>query len=208
MKDNKMTDAQSGQSDAQGMLELGEWLGLHEAFGVIANRCSAADAECLKRMRDSGHYKRLGLSWEMFCKERAGISRVHADRQIHHLEEFGPNYFRMSEVLHISTDTYRLIAAAVSDEGLDLDGKKIPLLRENRQQVMAAVGTLREKAKPKQDPKSGIDLLCRRLKTVLEEVKAMDPVGTDRLILIGALDESARNLSGLSRELRARLTLA
>jgi len=41
-------------------------------FGLMANRCSAADAECFKQMRDNGKYKQLGMTWATFCLERAG----------------------------------------------------------------------------------------------------------------------------------------
>jgi hypothetical protein len=35
----------------------------------------------LKQMRDSGKYKEMGMTWATFCQERAGISRVSADRR-------------------------------------------------------------------------------------------------------------------------------
>ena len=146
------------KQDPKEMMELGAWLGRHQAFGMIANRCSAADAECLKQMRDSGKYKELGMTWATFCQERAGISRVSADRLINHLEEFGANYFRLSELMPISRETYRLIAGSVSEEGVEVDGKKIPLTRENRKRVMAAVESLRGKVQPK----SSADTLRRR----------------------------------------------
>jgi hypothetical protein len=112
------------KEDTKELFELGAWLGRHQAFGMFANRCSAADAECLKQMRDGGHYKKLGMTWAKFCDEKAGISRVYANRLIDYLEEFGANYFRLSEVIQISGETYRLIAGAVSEEGLEVDGKK------------------------------------------------------------------------------------
>jgi hypothetical protein len=114
----------AGQADAEGLLTLGQWLGRRQAFGMIANRCMAAHAECLKQMRDSGKYKELGMTWATFCQERAGISRVSADRLIRHLEEFGANYFRLSELMQISGETYRLIAGAVSEEGVEVGGKR------------------------------------------------------------------------------------
>ena len=40
--------------EKQQILDLGAWLGRHQAFGMIANRCTAADAECLKTIRDQG----------------------------------------------------------------------------------------------------------------------------------------------------------
>jgi hypothetical protein len=188
------------EQDPKDLVELGAWLGRHQAFGMIANRCSAADAECLKQIRDSGHYKKLNLSWAKFCEERAGIGRVYADRLINHLEEFGANYFRLSEVIHISAETYRLIAGAVSEDGLEVDGQKIPLTRENRKRVLAAVEKMRGKA----GPKSNADTIRRKLDAVVAELKAMEPTGSERLVLIGALDEGARKLGGLAHELRAK----
>jgi hypothetical protein len=35
----------AGHADAEGLLTLGRWLGRRQAFGMIANRCTAADAE-------------------------------------------------------------------------------------------------------------------------------------------------------------------
>ena len=152
-------------------------------------------------MRDSGKYKELGMTWATFCQERAGISRVSADRSINHLEEFGANYFRLSELMPISRETYRLIAGAVSEEGVEVDGKKIPTTRETRKQVMAAVESLRVKVQPK----SSADTIRRRVDAMLAELKTMEPTGSERLTLIGALDEGARKLGGMGHELRAKL---
>jgi hypothetical protein len=55
----------------------------------IANHCSAAQAECLTRIRKEGLYKALNLTWDEFCKQHAGASRAHADEIIRRLEEFG-----------------------------------------------------------------------------------------------------------------------
>jgi hypothetical protein len=63
------------KEDTKELFELGAWVGRHQAFGMIGNRRSAADTECLKQMRDGGHYKKLGLQ---------GLSRKHrpATRQL------------------------------------------------------------------------------------------------------------------------------
>ena len=141
-------DSQNSQNK-EALMNLGAWLGRHQAFGLIANRCSAADAECLKAIRDGGEYKQLGLTWEQFCGKHAGVSRVYADRQIHCLEEFGGNYFRFADVMPISQATYRLIAGAVSDQGLECNGERIPLVRENRGKVAAAIEAMRAKPQTK-----------------------------------------------------------
>jgi hypothetical protein len=179
------------QTDPDPMLTLGTWLGRRQAFGMIANRCTAADAECLKAMRDTGEYKKMGLTWEDFCEQRAGLSRRHADRLIKHLEEFGANYFRLSELMEISHETYRLIAGAVSEDGIEHGGEKIPMTRVNRKRVMAAVEAMRGKEKVKTVP-SG-EALLKRLETLLGDAGSLGP--RERLVLIGMLDAGARRLS-------------
>ena len=80
--------------------------GTPQAFAVIANKCSAAQALCLKQVRESRLFEKLGLTWEEFCQEYAGISRVHAERLIQQHEEFGDAYFRLSEIARISPETF------------------------------------------------------------------------------------------------------
>ena len=172
-------------------LRLGTWIGRRQAFAVMASRCTAADAECLKSMREGGEYKKLGLTWDEFCKERAGVSRAQADRLINQLEEFGPNYFRMSELIQISSETYRLIADSVSGDGIVVDGKAIPLTPENRSKVVAAVEGLRQKAKPLSET------LAKRLDAIVRDLGKLSVTGQERLAMIGFLDERARAISNV-----------
>src|ERR1035438_562751 len=168
----------------EAMMNLGAWLGRHQAFGLIANRCSAADAECLKAIRDGGEYKQLSLTWEQFCTKHAGVSRVHAERQIHYLEEFGGNYFRFAEVMPISAGTYRLIAGAVSDQGLECNGERIPLVRENRAKVAAALTAIRAKAESRSTGRPSIAAARKRLDALLEEAHAGAGRASGRVELI------------------------
>ena len=89
------------------MLELGTWLGRHQAFGLIANKCSAADAECLREIRENKHYRALGLTWEEFCSRHTGIDRKTADRIVERLEEFGEAYFNLSQLIPIQPARFR-----------------------------------------------------------------------------------------------------
>jgi hypothetical protein len=129
--------------------EVGEWVGRHEAFTLIANRCLAADAECLKAIRDNGEYKKYAPSWEQFCMRKLGMSRPTADRQIECFEQFGANYRRMAEAISISPATYKLINGSVSEKGLEFRGEYIPITRENGAQLSAAVKVLRKEKQPK-----------------------------------------------------------
>jgi len=194
---------ENGQSN-EAMMNLGAWLGRHQAFGLIANRCSAADAECLKAIRDGGEYKQLGMTWEQFCTKHAGVSRVHAERQIHYLEEFGGNYFRFAEVMPISVGTYRLIAGAVSDQGIESDGERIPLVRENRDRIAAAVTAIRARAESRTPGRPLIAAVRKRLDALLDEAHAVGGQASGRVELIGLLEDGSESLRRLAFALREK----
>ena len=144
---------------------------------MIANRCSAAQALCLKQVRESRLFEKLELTWEEFCKEFAGISRAQADRLIQQHEEFGDAYFRLSEIARISPETYRQIASQVSDEGIEFDGRTLALTPENAPKIRAAIQTLRaqlQRVRDANQPTSpGITQLVMCLDALMEEVSAM-----------------------------------
>src|SRR5437016_2460935 len=96
--------------------DLGEWLGRRQAFGMIAGRCSAAEAECLRRIREEKLYLARVPDWEEFCGRYLNMSRRNADRVIGYLEEFGPSYFQLSQVTRISPDVYRAIKPEITAE--------------------------------------------------------------------------------------------
>src|ERR1019366_249941 len=161
-------------------MNLGAWLGRHQAFGLIANRCSAADAECLKAIRDGGEYKQFELTWEQFCGKHAGVSRVYADRQIHCLEEFGGNYFRFADVM------------------------PIPLVRENRGKVAAAIEAMRAKPQTKAGAGAEMGSFRKRLDVLLAEAHGIANHAGRRLELIGVLEEGGESLHRLALALREK----
>jgi hypothetical protein len=130
-----------------GLFDLGAWTGRGQAFGMIANQSSAAQAECLRQIRDTASYKCLHLTWEEFCRDHAGITRPHVDAAIRNLEEFGAAYFRLAEIVRISPKLYRQIAPAVNAESLDVDGESISIAPENAARIRQAVYRLRGELK-------------------------------------------------------------
>lgn len=131
-------------SDADlGLVDLGVVLGQTHAFALIAGRCSAAQAAGLKRLREEKLFKRFAQSWEEFCPRHLNMSRKEADRTIHLLDEFGPDYFDLSALTRISPETYRAISPAVKDGALHFNGEAIPLKPENSRKVTAAVAEMR-----------------------------------------------------------------
>jgi hypothetical protein len=109
MEDNNTTED---------IFDLGAWLG----------RCSAATVVCLRKIREGKRYRALGLTWEQFCRQRAGVSRAWADKVILQLEQLGPLYFELSSVTRITPAQFRQIADAVTEDGLSYAGEPIETL--------------------------------------------------------------------------------
>jgi len=133
-------------------LELGQWLGRREAFGLIAGRCSAADVECLRRIRDEKMYRDRANNWDEFCTEHIGASRRKVDESIRHLEEFGPAFFHASQLTRITAEEFRAIAPDVSAAGVRLDGELIAFVPEQRRRVAAAIAELGRRSGAKTPP--------------------------------------------------------
>jgi hypothetical protein len=173
---------------------LGRRLGQHDAFNAVSNRCSAADAETLREIRDSGLYKETQLNWDEFCRQHVGVSRSYADRLIRHLQEFGPNYFRLSELVEVSAGTYRLLAPAVSDHGLSFEGQTIPLKPENRKLIMAAVETVRGEFGKKPAAGAGFDAALKRLQAAVDAAERSVREPHERLVLVTRLHAESRRI--------------
>src|SRR5436305_15100138 len=106
-------------------LTLGRLLGRREAFNIVAARCSAADAALMREMREKKLYLNHAKDWSEFCAQHLHISRESADRVIRHLDEFGPTYFDLAQLVRISAATYRAIAPAIQDQALHHNGETI-----------------------------------------------------------------------------------
>jgi len=124
-------------------VELGTWLGRREAFAQLAGRCSAADAECIRRMREERQYRELGLNWEQFCQRKLGISKRGADLIIAQLNEFGPAYFLLAQVAKVTPEEYRRMSGSVRGQALLHAGEAIPIEAENAGRLAAAIEELR-----------------------------------------------------------------
>jgi hypothetical protein len=145
-------DTEKAVAPSHDDFDLGNLLGMRRAFGIIAGKASAADAECLRRIRDDKLYLGKAASWPDFCTQYLGASRASVNRFIHYLEEFGPDFFHLTQLTRIAPETYRTIAAQVKPEGLELDGEIIPLTPQNADKVSAAVAELRRRAQPQIEP--------------------------------------------------------
>jgi hypothetical protein len=124
-------------------VELGTWLGRREAFAQVAGRCSAADAACIRKMREERQYRELGMNWEQFCKRKLGISKRGADLIIAQLNEFGPAYFLLAQVAKVTPEEYRRISGSVRGQALLHAGEEIPIEAENAGRLAVAIEELR-----------------------------------------------------------------
>jgi hypothetical protein len=129
--------------------DLGQWLGRREAFGLVAGRCSAAEVECLRRIRDEKLYLDRVANWDDFCSKYLGASRRTIDNNIRQLKEFGPSFFHLAQLTRITPETYRAIAPQVSAEGVTLGGEVIALAPENSRKLAEAVAALSRQTQPK-----------------------------------------------------------
>ena len=130
----------------QRLVELGILMGKREAFTTLAGRCSAAQAESLRRIRESQGYRELAASWDEFCTRTLRTSRRSVDRMIGWLEEFGPVFFELAQMTGIAADEYRAIAPAVREDGIHLGTEVIALLPENAEKVAETVLRLQTEA--------------------------------------------------------------
>ena len=136
--------------ETEDLIGLGMVLGQNQTLGILAARCSAAQAENLCGLRTEKIYKRVCEDWREFCPKYLNMSGAQADKIIRLFEEFGAGYFELAQLTRISPETYRAIAPAVSNGVLELNGEQIEITIENSRKVAAAVSVFRraQSAKP------------------------------------------------------------
>jgi hypothetical protein len=178
--------------------DLGTWLGRRQAFGMMSGKTAAAEAECLRQIRDRKLYKAKSPSWDDFCARHIGASRANVNRVIRYLEEFGPEFFELSQLTRIPPEAYRAIAPYVSKDGLHLDGEVIAIVQENSERVSQAVAELRKRSEsegstsrthdaappaPQADP---FEALEKDLDDVTAQVQALPALDPRQKILLAS----------------------
>src|ERR1039457_3219778 len=100
-------------------------LGRRQTFSLVAGKCSAADAECLKKTRDQKLYLGYAKSWEECCTKHMRMSRTNAERVIGLLEEFGPAYFEVAQLTRVSPETFRQLAPSIDRKSTRLNSSHL-----------------------------------------------------------------------------------
>ena len=165
-------------ADVTNALDLGVILGNNQAFGLVASRCSAAQAAGLARLREEEKYKSVTPRWRDFCSRFLRISGAEADRVIRLWKEFGAGYFELAQLTRISPDVYRAIAPSIRDGALLSHGEAIQLNVENAQRLASAVAEVREqtrapKPKPQLTPHERIVDASQRAATLVAELEQL-----------------------------------
>lgn len=191
--------------ESAGLLDLGVALGKNQAFGLMAGRCSAAQAVALKSLRQEKKYLICAANWREFCTKYLNISGSEADRMIRLWEEFGTHYFELAQLMHISAEGYRAIEPAVKNGALHHNGETIEFDAENSRKLAAAISELRSAAKPAKKPQRSLqpherlaelDRRCDWLIAEFEELSRRENCSENWLLFTRIL---IRGHAGLSR---------
>lgn len=144
---NEVINKSAGEQAADaGATSLAQWMGRREAFSLVAGRCSAADIEIIRRIREEKLYAIHNCNWDEFCTRHLRVSRRTVDREVAHLREFGPAFFTVRQLTHIAPDDYRKIAPHVNADGITVDGALVPLDPRHGESLTAAVERLLEES--------------------------------------------------------------
>jgi hypothetical protein len=182
------------------------WVRRQQAFAVIAGKCSLARVQCLKEIKHSKAYEELGLNWEEFCKQHAGISRLQADSLIQQLDQLGENYFRLSELARISPETYREIESHVHDSFIELNGELVPLIPNNAPRIRAAIQSLRRELKQERENRLSHPVIAHLghcLESLLSEFESLDAklnpnIQNEGIALRGLIHDAIERFARLS----------
>jgi hypothetical protein len=160
--------------------DIGTLVGERKTLSKLAGSCSAADALCLRKIRESKQYLSKARNWEEFCRQYLGLDRSTADRLIRHLEEFGLEGFEAMHQLGLTPKQYRLLAPQVKDKQFHHEGEAIALLPENGPRIHAVLRDMRpgapasEEAEPgRQAPHQRITALGKGSRELVKEFWAL-----------------------------------
>jgi hypothetical protein len=195
-------------------LDLGAWLGRKQAFSLLAGKCSAADAECLRNLKAQKAYKALCRSWEEFCRKHVGVSRSAAEKTISLLNEFGPQYFELSAVVRMTPEEYRRIAPAVTRDGVQHGGRLLEISMDNAPALSEAVEDLRQKtealivAVPEDDFDKSFDRARRSVRAAVEGLRRLKRpgIGGERQSrLYQEVRRATQEMGGLMKEVAEKI---
>lgn len=175
-------------------------IGRQQAFGYMASKGAAAQAQILSKIKRQKSYKRLGMTWDDFCMHHAGMSRPTAEAMIKRLEEFGATYFQLSEVVRVSPDTFRQLEGSIEDGVIVYGGDRVEITRNNAERIREIVEASRAEVRRAKQAEADAKQRAKEMTAARDEEREradqLDKAERKRL----ADEENA--LAGLSENLR------
>ena len=126
--------------------QLLKLIGARHAFGVMAGRCTAADAGILRDIRDNKRYIPFSETWDNFCARHLRMSKRNANRLIALLNELGPGFFALAHLTQMTPEEFRRFRPSVQENRLEYRGEAIALIEENAGRLADVVGEMRQAA--------------------------------------------------------------
>jgi len=205
-----MEEIKEGIPDEQQVLELGIMLGQRRAFGMVAGRCSAAQAECLRKVRDEKTYLKFAANWAEFCQQHLKITKRTADRAIALLKKHGTLYFETAALTGITPAEFERIEHAIQRDGIHVGSDVIALIPENAARAVDAIARLQadEAAAQSAGPAAPAEEQIRELEkravqlcaSFHKTARATDPM--ERQWLIGTIKKVQQMINRLELEIR------
>ena len=186
-------------------VQFGQTPGRRQAYVELAGRCSAYEAASIRKLREAKLYLKLAPNWAEFCPKYLGMSKASADRVIRWLDDFGPDFFTLTQLTRVSPDEYReRIAPAIAEGSIRRGGETIKLIPENTEKVAAAVDELRQAAASPAggtpDADERLDALSRRIDGLVAEFRKLRKAGGNRQWLLALAQYAREEMKQLEKE--------
>jgi hypothetical protein len=194
----------------QQVLELGIVLGQRRAFAMVAGRCSAAQAECLRKIRDEKIYMKFAPNWDEYCRRHLKMSKRTADRVIGLLKKLGALYFETAALTGITPAEYARIEHAIQQDGIHIGSEVIALIPGNASRAVDAVAHLQaesnaaEAAKPAAPVEEQLRDLEKRGRQLCASFHQLDKIAnrSERQWLIDSIEKVSKMFGRLKGELQ------
>lgn len=160
------------ESQAMGILKKIEYDQAHnELLKTVA----------LLKLRESKEYKKGGLTWEQFCTEVLGEPKRTIDERIADVRPLLDDFGRIfAQIAGMPFSKIRLLgrsigreSAQIEDGTLLIDGEKIPLTPEHKDEIEAAIDALRDSHKKEVEEKDA-DIRAKNRVITGKEKKIQD----------------------------------
>ena len=195
------------QADVANVLNVGSVLGQGLAFGMVAGRCSAAQAASLHRLRRTNQFQLVTPRWREFCSRHLGIDGRNADKIVRLWEEFGAAYFELAQLTPIPPGIYRALAPSIRDGALHLNGEVIEVIPENSRRLATAIAAFRRAAPPRPTPQlapheqlAALDQRCTAHAAELQEISVKERRGENWLQFTAIVQRLSAALNRIERE--------